>query len=129
MPQVRYILYEKVKRKRSTYGIPEREECSAAERHSQDAVWKVASELEYLERCMHCSTDIPGSSPLTDMMSIAKVVPRFFALCAERLSVQRAFLICDEYCSLRQFYYGKNIDESGSDRILPDEKEDNRKHE
>ena len=54
---------------------------------------------------------------------------RFFALCAERLSVQRAFLICDEYCSLRQFYYGKNIDESGSDRILPDEKEDNRKHE
>lgn len=76
MPQVRYILYEKVKRKRSTYGIPEREECSAAERHSQDAVWKVASELEYLERCMHCSTDIPGSSPLTDMMSITKVVPR-----------------------------------------------------
>ncbi|MDY4893668.1 MAG: hypothetical protein SO130_09745 [Agathobacter sp.] len=43
--------------------------------------------------------------------------------------MQRAFLICDEYCSLRQFYYGKNIDESGSDRILPDEKEDNRKHE
>ena len=76
MPQVRYILYEKVKRKRSTYGIPEREECSAAERQSQDAVGKVASELEYLERCMHCSTDIPGSSPLTDMMSITKVVPR-----------------------------------------------------
>ena len=55
-------------------------------------MWKVASELEYLERCMHCSTDIPGSSPLTDMMSITKVVPRAISpFVQKKISVQRAF--------------------------------------
>ena len=110
VPQVRYILYEKVKRKRSTYGIPEREECSAAERHSQDAVWKVASELEYLERCMHCSTDIPGSSPLTDMMSITKVVPRTISPFVQKsFSVQRAFYVMHLRCIMqrRPFAEGK----------------------
>ena len=103
-----------------------REEFPWAERNSTDSGAEGSFGSGTLRK--HC-TGVPASSPLTDKRSITEVVPRFFALCAERLSVQRAFLICDEYCSLRQFYYGKNIDESGSDRILPDEKEDNRKHE
>ena len=59
-----------------------------AVRYPQDAVWKVALELEY------CPVGIPGSSPLKDMMSITKVVPREFSPFVQkkkRLSVQRAF--------------------------------------
>ena len=43
---------------------------------------------------VHCPVGIPGSSPLKDMMSIIKVVPREFSPFVQekkRLSVQRAF--------------------------------------
>ena len=43
---------------------------------------------------VHCPVGIPGSSPLKDMMSITKVVPREFSPFVQkkkRLSVQRAF--------------------------------------
>ena len=57
-------------------------------------MWKVASELEYLERCMHCSTDIPGSSPLTDMMSITKVVPRTISPFVQKRFLYRGLFKC-----------------------------------
>ena len=43
---------------------------------------------------VYCPVGIPGSSPLKDMMSITKVVPREFSPFVQekkRLSVQRAF--------------------------------------
>ena len=64
-----------------------------AVRYPQDAVWKVSSGTGMLN-VVHCPVGIPGSSPLKDMMSITKVVPREFSPFVQkkkRLSVQRAF--------------------------------------
>ena len=92
-------MYKKVMMERSTHGIPEREGYSLkwsigrvfvqnvpamAVRYPQDARLNV----------VHCPVGIPGSSPLKDMMSITKVVPREFSPFVQkkkRLSVQRAF--------------------------------------
>ena len=92
---------------RSTHGIPEREGYSLkwsigrvfvqnvpamAVRYPQDAV-EGRSGTGMLN-VVHCPVGIPGSSPLKDMMSITKVVPREFSPFVQkkkRLSVQRAF--------------------------------------
>ncbi len=49
-------------------------------------------------------TGVPASSPLTDMRSITEVVPRLFALCAEK-SVQRAFSILGIYSVYRDHLF------------------------
>ena len=55
-------------------------------------------------------TDIPGSSPLTDMMSITKVVPRTISPFVQKaFSVQRAFYVMHLRCIMqrRPFAEGK----------------------
>ena len=97
-------MYKKVMMERSTHGIPEREGYSLKWSIGRVFVQNVpamatgcsveGSSGTGMLNVVYCPVGIPGSSPLKDMMSITKVVPREFSPFVQkkkRLSVQRAF--------------------------------------